>query len=112
LEVIPLFNELCCGVWNDLYTSRISLAYAAMCINLINESLFNIVMSYVIFQSLWFSIVHTQLHFICLTGNFRKGVFWLNRVAKWIAAWKSLKTTVLSHCPHKFMRNNKMQMKH
>jgi len=46
------------------YMARVSLTYAAMCMNLINGSLFNIVISYVIFQSLWFSIVRTQLHFI------------------------------------------------
>ena len=38
----------------------------------------------------------TKLHFICLTGNFRKGVVRLNWVAKWVAAWKIwLKTTGL-----------------
>ena len=36
-----------------------------------------------------------SLHFTCLTGNFRKGVFRLNWVAKWVAAWKRLKTTAL-----------------
>ena len=41
------------------------------------------------------SIVQTQLHFICLTGNFRKGVVRLNWVAKLVAAWKRLKTTGL-----------------
>ena len=36
----------------------------------------------------------TKLHFICLTGNFRKGVVRLNWVAKWVVAWKSwLQTT-------------------
>jgi len=45
--------------------------------------------------SLLFSVVKTQLHFICLTGNFRKGVVRLNWVAKWVAAWKRLKTTGL-----------------
>jgi len=39
--------------------------------------------------------VQTQLHFICLTGNFRKGVVRLNWVAKWVAAWKRLKITGL-----------------
>jgi len=39
--------------------------------------------------------VQAQLHFICLTGNFRKGVVRLNWVAKWVAAWKRLKTTGL-----------------
>jgi len=28
--------------WSDLYTARVSLADAAMCMNLINESLFTI----------------------------------------------------------------------
>jgi len=32
-------------------------------------------------------------NYLCLTGNFRKGVTRLNWVAKWIAAWKRLKTT-------------------
>ena len=41
------------------------------------------------------SLVQTQLHFICLTGNFRKGVVRLNWVAKWVAALKRLKTTGL-----------------
>jgi len=44
--VILVFNELCCGViciWHG------SLIDAAMCIKLINESLFSIVISYVIF---------------------------------------------------------------
>jgi len=36
-------------LWSDLYTARICLTDAAMCMNLINESLFNIVVSYVIF---------------------------------------------------------------
>jgi len=44
-------------LWSDLYTARASLTDAAMCMNLKNESLFNIAISYVIFQSLWFSIV-------------------------------------------------------
>jgi len=66
-----------------------------MCMNLTNESWFNTVISYVILQSLWFSIVQTHLCFICLTGNFRKGVVRLNWVAEWVAAWKRLKTTVL-----------------
>ena len=47
------------------------------------------------YSHLWFSIVQTQLHFICLTGNFRKGVVRLNWVAKWVGAWKRLKTTGL-----------------
>jgi len=29
--------------------------------------------------------VQTQLHYICLTGNFRKGVVRLSWVAKWVA---------------------------
>jgi len=36
--------------------------------------LLSIVISYVIFHSLWFSIVQTQLHFMCMTGNFWKWV--------------------------------------
>ena len=39
--------------------------------------------------------MQTQLHFICLTGNFRKGVVRLNCVAKWVAASKRLETTGL-----------------
>jgi len=49
------------------------------------------------FQSLWFSIVQTQVHFICPTGNFRKGVVRLNCFAKWVAAWKRVKTAGLVH---------------
>jgi len=37
-----------------------------------------------------------QMHHICLTGNFRKGVVRVNWVAKWVAAWKRLKTTGLN----------------
>ena len=33
------------------------------------------------------------MHFICLTGNFRKGVVGLNWLAKWVVASKRLKTT-------------------
>jgi len=29
-----------------------------------------IVILYVVFWSMWFSIVQTQLHFICMSGNF------------------------------------------
>jgi len=36
-------------LWSDLYTACVSLTDAAMCMNLIHESLFNIVISYVIF---------------------------------------------------------------
>jgi len=64
-----------------------------MCMNLIMSLCFDIVISCITLQSLWFSIVQTQLHYICLTGNFRKGVVRLYWVAKWVAAWKRLKTT-------------------
>jgi len=37
-------------LWSDLYTARVSLADAAVCMNLINKSLFNIVISYVFFS--------------------------------------------------------------
>jgi len=37
-------------LWYDLHTARISLTDSAMCTNLINESLFNIVISKVIFS--------------------------------------------------------------
>ena len=47
------------------------------------------------YSQLWFYIAQTQLHFICLTGNFRKGVVRLNWFAKWVAAWKRLKLTGL-----------------
>jgi len=80
-------------LWSDLYTARVSVTDAAMCMNLINGSLFNIVISYVIFQSAWFSVVQKQLQYICLTTKFRKGVVMLNWVAKWVAAWKRFKTT-------------------
>jgi len=46
LGVILVFNELCCGV---ICIRNGFLTYAAMCMNLINEPLFNIVISYVIF---------------------------------------------------------------
>jgi len=35
--------------WSDLHTARVSLTDAAMCMNLINEFLFNIVISSLIF---------------------------------------------------------------
>ena len=46
LGVILVFNELCCGV---ICIRHVSLTDAAMCMNLINESLFNMVLSYVSF---------------------------------------------------------------
>ena len=46
-----------------------------------------------------FFFVQTQLHYICLAGNFRKGVVRLNRVAKWAAAWTRLKTTAQRRDP-------------
>jgi len=48
LGVILVFTVLCCGV---IYVrpSRVSLTDAVMCMNLRNEPLFNIVISYVIF---------------------------------------------------------------
>ena len=53
----------------------------AMCMNWINESLFNVAISYDAFQSLWISIAQTQLHSICLIGNFRKGSFgWIGKM--------------------------------
>jgi len=70
LGIILDFRELSCGViciWN------VSLSMMLPCINFINESLLNIVISQVNFESSWFSIVQTQLHFIYLTGNLRKG---------------------------------------
>jgi len=73
--------------------AQVSCTEAAMCMNLVNESLSNIVISYVIFQSLWFSIMQTQLHFICLSGNYQQGVVRLNWVVKWVAARIRLKTT-------------------
>ena len=83
-------------LWSDSQTMRFSLTNAAMWMNLRNESLFNIVVSNINFQSLWFSIVQTQPHYICLTGNFRKGIVRLNWIAKWVAAWKTLKITDLN----------------
>jgi len=62
-------------LWSDLYTARVTLTDAAMCMNLMNEFLFNIVISYVIFSHCDFlCIVQTKLHLISLTGNFRKWV--------------------------------------
>ena len=97
LEVILVCNELCCGmIWKRHCSLSLILPYAwSLC--------FNIVPSYVIFQSSWFSFVQTQLHFICLTGNFRKGVVRSNLVAKWVAAWKRLKTTGLTKQLNKTM---------
>ena len=46
--------------------ARVSLTDAAMCMNFINEFLFNIEMSYAIFSH-WICVVQIQLHFICLT---------------------------------------------
>ena len=77
LGFILVLNESCCGVI-CIRHGWVSLTDAVMCINLINEFLLGIVISYVIFESLGFSIVQTQLHFICLTGNFWKGVDRLN----------------------------------
>ena len=48
--------------------------------------------------------MQTQLHFICLTGNFRKKVVRLNGVAKWVSAWKRLKATALNETTFEFMR--------
>ena len=39
--------------------------------------------------------MQTQLHYLCLTENFQKGVVRLNWIAKWVDAWKKLKTTEL-----------------
>ena len=77
-------------LWSDLYTARVFFTDDAMFMNLTNESLFNIVILQAIFLSLWFSVVQTKLHFICLTGNFRKGVVALNWVWKWVAAEKNV----------------------
>ena len=45
---------------------------------------------------LWFSIVKTQLHFICLTGNFAEGSRLVKLGCKMgRCAWKRLKTTAL-----------------
>ena len=84
-------------LWSNLCTARVSLIDAAMCMNLKNDSWFNTVISYVILQSLWFSIMQTQLHFICLTGNLQKGVVRLNWVAKWVAAWKRFRGSMHFH---------------
>jgi len=45
--------------------------------------------------------VQTQLHFMCMSGNFWKGVVRLHWVAKLVAVGKRLKTTALkgTHTP-------------
>ena len=45
----------------------------------------------------WVFVQHSDIarNFICLTGNFRKGVVRLYWVAKCVAAWRRLKTTGL-----------------
>jgi len=87
--------------------ARVSLTDSAMCMNLINESLFNMAITVRYYYSLWFSIVRTQLHFISVTGNFRNRGVRLNLVAKWVAAWKSLKITVIDESTTTIKRQEK-----
>ena len=91
LGVFLILNELCarcCGV----ICNGADLAHWCCHLHEFNKwCLLSTVILYVIFQSLWFSIVQTPLHLICLTGKFRNGVDRLDWVAKWVAAWKVLK---------------------
>jgi len=64
---------------------QVSLTDAAMCMNLINEPLFNIVISYVILVVLIFHCANTTA-FHMPNWKFLKGVVRLNWVAKWVAA--------------------------
>jgi len=66
---------------------------------------------FVQYKSLWFSIVATRLHYVSLTGNVRKGVVKLNWVAKWVAAWRRLKTTVAEK-KHGFILQDRLQKPH
>ena len=81
--VILVFNKLCCGVICILH---VSLTDAAMCMNLINESLFSIVisLSYFLVIAIFYCAYITASHIP--DWNFRKAVYRLNLVAKWVAA--------------------------
>ena len=77
-------------LWSDLFTARVSFTDIAMCMNLINESSFNNdIIRYCDFL-LW---KHNCISY-ALLEILRKGVVWLNWVAKWVAVhekgWKPL----------------------
>jgi len=91
--------------WIDLYTSRVSLGDVAMCMNLINESLFNLVIfvifgvivNHVVIVIFYFLVIANTTAFYVPDWRFSEGVIRLNWVAKWAAAWNRLKTTDLHH---------------
>ena len=53
------------------------------------------IVSHFLVMAIFYCANTLQLHYICLTGNFRKGVFRVNWITKWVAAWKRLKSTDL-----------------
>jgi len=59
-------------LWSDLHTARVSLTDAAMSMNLKNESLFNVVISWVIFCH--FRLCKHNCILYAWLRNLRKGV--------------------------------------
>ena len=69
-------------LWSDLYTARVSLTDAAMCMNLINKSLFT-VRSFLVIV-IFYCANTTAFHMPDL--EFLEGVVTSNWAAKWVAA--------------------------